>query len=180
MCRKWQARGCLDIPGGSRGLNLKALRNCGPQRTPVGPYPPVSSISLLLPPEAESPPLCPSTCPPGTSVLTSHVPGDPSARLHIVPGVLGGVQTVVTGSSRPSQGQLGDFAMADGLPQSDRSPQASGLAAPPSRRLWALLRHLPPAVQLAQGPLLYGPVSPEALRTSHRLPLASTVPSPLQ
>lgn len=97
-----------------------------------------------------------------------------------MPGVLGGVQTVVTGSSRPSQGQLGDFAMADGLPQSDRSPQASGLAAAPSRQLLALLRHLPPAVQLAQGPLLYGPVSPEALRTSHRLPLASTVPPPLQ
>lgn len=38
-CRKWQARGHWDIPRGSHGLNYRAPRNDGPQRTPVGPAP---------------------------------------------------------------------------------------------------------------------------------------------
>lgn len=131
MCRKWQARGCLDIPGGSRGLNRKALRNCGPQRTPVGPYPPVSSISLLLPPEAESPPLCPSTCPPGTSVLTSHVPGDPSARLHIVPGVLRGCRQWSLAPQGPHRGSLGTLPWQMGFPRATGAPRPRALLFPP-------------------------------------------------
>lgn len=43
VCGKWQARGHLDTPRGSRGLNYRA-----PEDT-CGPRPPVSSVSPLLP-----------------------------------------------------------------------------------------------------------------------------------